>query len=191
MLVASWHLNVNLLHPETLFVPRHPLLLILLPLLFSSMMIKPDRTFQKTFLNEAFIRNAKSFCRTSPTLTYPLSFTVGVGSYCVTSQSLVHLFGTSFCYSRSRYTHCGHSRYCIWGAPCPEGKASWLPRLWSSEDCVLLIGVIISSPLVWPLLKALGFLIWSWLLFCILFLTITLLLSPVLDFCFLFYSISL
>ena len=91
MLVASWHLNVNLLHPETLFVPRHPLLLILLPLLFSSMMIKPDRTFQKTFLNEAFIQNAKSFCRTSPTLTYPLSFTVGVGSHYVTSWSLIHL----------------------------------------------------------------------------------------------------
>ena len=84
-LVASWHLNVNLLHLGTLFIPEHPLLLTLLPHMFDFMMIKPDRTFQRTSLNETFIRNAKSFCRTSLTLTYLLSFTVGVGSHCVTS----------------------------------------------------------------------------------------------------------
>ena len=89
-LVVSWHLNVSLLHPRTLFVSRHPLLLTLLPLLFSSVMKKPDKTFRRTFLDETFIRNAKSFCRTSLTLTYPLSFTVGVGSHCMTSRSLVH-----------------------------------------------------------------------------------------------------
>ena len=66
------------------------LLLILLPLMFDSMMIKADRTFWRTFLDEAFIRNAKSFYQTSPTLTYSLSFTVGVGSHCVMSRSLVH-----------------------------------------------------------------------------------------------------
>ena len=89
-LVVSWHLNVSLLHPRTLFVSRHPLLLTLLPLLFSFVMKKPDKTFRRTFLDETFIRNAKSFCRTSLTLTYPLSFTVGVGSHCMTSRSLVH-----------------------------------------------------------------------------------------------------
>ena len=88
---VSWHQNVNLLRPGTLFVPGHFLLLLIPPpLLFGSMMNMPERTSRRTFLDEAFIRNAKSFCRTSPTLTYPLSFTVGVGSHCVTSRSLVH-----------------------------------------------------------------------------------------------------
>ena len=79
----SWHLSVNLLCPGTLFVLGHPLLLILLPFIFDSMMIKLDKTFRRTFLDKAFIRNAKSFCWTFPTLTYPLSFTVGVGSHYV------------------------------------------------------------------------------------------------------------
>ena len=58
---------------------------------FCDVMRRPNRTSLITFLNEAFIRNAKSFCRTSLTLTYPLSFTVGVRSHCVMSWSLVHL----------------------------------------------------------------------------------------------------
>ena len=90
-LVVSWHLNINLLHPETLFVPGyHLLLLILLPLTFNSVLKRPNQTSLRTFLDEAFIRNTKSFCRISLTLTYPLSFTIGVGSHCVTSRSLVH-----------------------------------------------------------------------------------------------------
>ena len=56
----------------------------------------PTRHSQRTFLNEVFIRNTKSFWRTSSTLTYLLSFTAGNGSHCVTSQSLVLL-----CLSRS------------------------------------------------------------------------------------------
>ena len=90
-LVASWHLNKNLFRPRTLFILGH-LLLPLTPLhfLFGSVMRRPVRTSRRTFLNEAFIQNAKSFCQTSPTLTYLLSFTIGVGSPCVTSQSLVH-----------------------------------------------------------------------------------------------------
>ena len=47
------------------------------------------RHFRRTSLDEAFIRNAKSFCRTLSTLTFPLSFTVGDGSHCVTSRSPV------------------------------------------------------------------------------------------------------
>ena len=85
-----WHLNANLLRPRALFVSGHPLLLILHLFLSGSMMRRPKRTSLRTF-NEAFIWNAKSFYRTSSTLTYPLSFIVGVGSHCVTSWSLVHL----------------------------------------------------------------------------------------------------
>ena len=89
---ASWHQNISLLCPRTLFVPGHLfLLLILLPHMFGFVMKMPKRTSLRTSLDEAFIRNTKSFYWTSPTLTYPLSFTVGVGSHCVTSQSLVHL----------------------------------------------------------------------------------------------------
>ena len=80
-LVVSCHLNVNLLRPETLFVLGHPLLVILLPHMFGSVMIKLDRTFQRTFLDEAFIRKAKSFCWTSLTLTFPLSTIVGVQEF--------------------------------------------------------------------------------------------------------------
>ena len=86
-----WHLNANLLHLETLFVPGHPPFLILLLLASSSMMRRPNWTSLRTFPDEAFILIAKSFCRTFLTLTYSLSFTIGVGSHCVTSWSLVYL----------------------------------------------------------------------------------------------------
>ena len=64
-------------------------LLILRLLTFGSVVMMPLRHFQRTSINEAFIRNAKSFCRTLPTPTFPLSFTVGDGSHYVTSQSHV------------------------------------------------------------------------------------------------------
>ena len=110
---------------------RH-LYLILLPLIFSSMMRKVVRTSRRTFPDEAFIRNAKSFYWTSPKLTYPLSSTIKVGSHCVASQSLVLPWSyrsfTPICtdsillylifLSRSRYAHCSHSWYCIWGTTC-------------------------------------------------------------------------
>ena len=82
---ASWHQNVSQLRLETLFVPGHLRLLILPPLLFGFVMRMPERTSQRTSLDEVFIRNAESSCQTSPTLTYPLSFTVGVGSHYMTS----------------------------------------------------------------------------------------------------------
>ena len=87
---ASWHQNISLFCPRTLFVPGHPFLLIILPHTSSSMMRRPKRTSLKTSLDEAFIWYAKSSCRTSSKLTYPLSFTVGDGNHCGTSQSLVH-----------------------------------------------------------------------------------------------------
>ena len=79
-LVASWLPNANLLRPRTLYVLGHLLPLILHPLPFGSMMKGPIRTSQKTFLDKAFIRNAKSSYRIFLMLTYPLSSTVGVGS---------------------------------------------------------------------------------------------------------------
>ena len=87
---ALWHQNVNLLRPRTLCDLGHLLLLISPPLLFDSIISKPERTSRRTFLDKAFIWNTKSFCRISLTLTYPLSFTVEVGSYCVMSRSPVH-----------------------------------------------------------------------------------------------------
>ena len=47
-IVCAWHPSASLLHPETLFIPRHLLLLILLLLMSGSMMIKPVKTFQRT-----------------------------------------------------------------------------------------------------------------------------------------------
>ena len=78
-----WHLNTNLLRlghllPLTL---HHPL--------FGFVMRTLERTSWRTFVNETFIQNVMSFCQTFLTLTYPLSFTVGVGSHFVTSRSLV------------------------------------------------------------------------------------------------------
>ena len=89
-LVALWHLNENLLHPRTLFVPGYLLLLpplILLYLTFDSMMIKLVRTFRRTSHDAEFIWNTKSFYQTFPILTFPLSSIVGVGSHCVASRS--------------------------------------------------------------------------------------------------------
>ena len=57
--------------------------------LFGSVMMMPTRHSRRTFLDAAFILNAKSFWRTSPTPTFLLSFTVGNENHCVTSRSLV------------------------------------------------------------------------------------------------------
>ena len=75
---------------KTLFVPRHPLL-ILLHLTFSSIMRRPSWTSWRISHDEAFIWNATLFYQTFPILTFPLSSTVGVRSYCVMSWSLVSL----------------------------------------------------------------------------------------------------
>ena len=79
----------NPLRPRTLFILGNLLLLTLHLLMYSSVMIKPKRTFQRTFVDEAFIRNAKSSYRIFPILTYSLSLIIGVGSHCVAPWSLV------------------------------------------------------------------------------------------------------
>ena len=61
-LVAPWHLNISLLHPRTLFVLRHLLLLLHLtpfPLMSDSVMKRPNRTSWRTFHDATFIQNAK------------------------------------------------------------------------------------------------------------------------------------
>ena len=91
-LVHQWHQNVSPLCPKTLCILGPTLHLLILPLLlFGSVMRMPERISRRTFLDEVFIRNAKSFWQTLPTLTCPMSFTVGVRSHCVTSQSHVLL----------------------------------------------------------------------------------------------------
>ena len=88
-MVCAWLPSAKLLRPRTLFILGHLLPLTLPPFTFNSMMIKPVRTFRKTFLDVAFIWNARSFFWTSLILIYPLSFTVGVRSSFVTSRSVV------------------------------------------------------------------------------------------------------
>ena len=88
--LCLWHLNVSLFCPKTLFVLGHPFHLTLLLHLFSFVMKMPERPSRRTFLNEAFILNAKLSWRTSPTLTYPMSFIVKVRSHYVTSRSHIH-----------------------------------------------------------------------------------------------------
>ena len=88
--LCLWHLNVSLFRPKTLFVLGYPFHLTLLLHLFSFVMKMPERPSRRTFLNEAFILNVKLSWRTSPTLTYLMSFIVEVGSHCVTSRSHIH-----------------------------------------------------------------------------------------------------
>ena len=126
-----WHPNVNLLYPITLFVPGHLLLLIPPPFLFSSVMRRPNRTSLRTFLNEAFIRNAESFCQTFLTLTHCHSQSgLGVTVWCPDHMSIhadpgvllqhawIWFFSTSFYHSCLRYTHCCHTGDCLQCAPC-------------------------------------------------------------------------
>ena len=86
-----WHLNANLLRPRTLYLLGHLLPLTLHHLLFGFVMRTLERTSLRIFVDEAFIRNAASFCQNFLTLTYSLSFTIGVGSHFVTSRSLILL----------------------------------------------------------------------------------------------------
>ena len=86
-----WHLNANLLRPKILYILGHLFPLTSHLLLFDSKIRTPERTSRRTFVDEAFIQNATLFCQTFLTLTYPLSFTIGVGSHFVTSRSLVPL----------------------------------------------------------------------------------------------------
>ena len=122
-----WHLYTNLLRPRTLCVFGYRLPLILHHLMSSFVMRKSNQTSWRTFVDEAFIRNATSFCQTFLTLTYPLSFTVGLG---VTLWHPDHLslhdhigvllqyawnwyFNTSFLLSHSRYAHCSYLGDCL------------------------------------------------------------------------------
>ena len=86
---AIWHPNANPFCPRTLFISENQVLLPRTPLYltFSFVMRRPVRTSQRTFVDEAFIQNAKSSYQIFLILTYPLSSTVRVGSHYVASQS--------------------------------------------------------------------------------------------------------
>ena len=102
---CAWHPSANPLHLETLFVLGH-LLLILPPFMFSSVMRRPIRTSQRTFLNMVFIRSTTWFYRTFLILLYPLSFTVGDGNLSNTRE-LSHRdhTGVILHYARFRYLY--------------------------------------------------------------------------------------
>ena len=53
---------------------------------------KPRTNYRRTFLDMAFIRNARSSFRISPILTYPLSLPIGVGSPFMTSWLAIPLW---------------------------------------------------------------------------------------------------
>ena len=80
--LCLWHLNASLLRPRTLFVLGHPLPLILLHHIFSSVMRMPERHSWRTFLDEAFILNAKSSWRTLPTQVPDVIHSRGSKSLC-------------------------------------------------------------------------------------------------------------
>ena len=145
-LVPLWHLNENPLRPRILFVLGHLLLHFLNPLLltYGSEKIKPIRTFQRNFNDEAFIRKAKSFYR-----IFLIQSGLGVTMWHLDHLSLrdhtgvllqharIRYFSTSFCHSHSRYAHCSYSGSYIQGTTRIKSSTSWLPQLWSSEECVL------------------------------------------------------
>ena len=93
----------TLLHPCVLvgFDWHEPMMFLLLHLTCSCIFMHTYFTFSifiyielfwdfsENFSRHGVHSDAKSSCRTSSTLTYPLSFTVGVRSHFVTSRSLV------------------------------------------------------------------------------------------------------
>ena len=200
---------------RTLFILRHPFCHILLLHLFNFVMRMPKRPSRRTFLDETFILNAMSSWRTSPTLTYPLSFIVGVGSHCVMSRSHVHP-----CWSKSFTLTCMDSiipylisslafevrallshRRLLLMCSVSLGLSFlitlvmivWRLCLQTSLSLLfvstLLSGVIVSSLTIRALQKAISFWTWSWILFFTLYLTITLSQSLMLDFCCPFLSV--
>ena len=81
LIVCTWHPRVSLLRPKTLFVLGHLLFLILLLFMFDFVMKRPVRTPWRTFLDVAFIRNAR--------WSFWISLTVGVRHLFVRSQWVV------------------------------------------------------------------------------------------------------
>ena len=143
------HLSTNPLWLRTFLVLGLLLLIFPFPLFtFSSMMGRPNRTSLRTFKEVAFIWSAILFCWTFSTLLSPVSFRLRTGNLFVrypwghvyTGILLQHTqhryLCTLVCHDISRYTYHSYPRSYIWGTTCSEGIASWLPRLWSSLNCV-------------------------------------------------------
>ena len=95
---CTWHPSANLIQLRTLFISslHHLLTFPFLYFMFGSIMRRPTRTSLRTFLSVAFIRSAMWFCWTSPTLLYPMSFTLKDGNL-----SVRYLWGVPSCSYRS------------------------------------------------------------------------------------------
>ena len=206
--LCLWHLNASLLRPRTLFVLGHPLPLILLHHIFSFMMRMPERLSRRTFLNEAFILNAKSSWRTS--LTPNVIHSRGWESLCdvlvICPSVLIQKFYSNM-HGLDSSVPFFHTR--VWGTHIivtpelvsdvlhvlrvkhPDYPGCECLRIVSKYEMIFtfcehpLIGVIVSLHHVSRLLKVLDSWTWWWLLFFTIFLTITLSQNLMLDFCFL------
>ena len=71
-----------------------------------------------------------------PTLWRPSHLSIFADPGVLLQHAWIQFSSTSLFYLRLRYTHCSHTTACCRCASCFEGKASWLPRLWVTEDCV-------------------------------------------------------
>ena len=102
---CAWCPNANLIWLGTLFVPSHHLLLILpFPFFtFDSMMRKPIRTSQRTFLNMAFIQSAMWFYQTFPILLFSMSFTLEDGNLFMRYLKVSHNVHTGVLLQHARY----------------------------------------------------------------------------------------
>ena len=139
-ILYTWHPSAKLLHPETLFISEHHLLILLL-FLSGSMMRRPIRTSRRTSPNMAFIGTPRDsielfqYCSTH----YHSQSGLGISmwdtrelSLCDHIGVLLHyawfwFFCASVYYLCSRYTWSSHFGAYLWCATCSEGIASWLP----------------------------------------------------------------
>ena len=215
--LCLWHLNASLLRPRTLFVLGHPLPLILLHHIFSSMMRMPERPSQRTFLDEAFILECQVILVDFVDTDLPnVIHNWGWESLCDVPVTCPSVLKQEFYPNMHRldslvplfHTHVWGTHIVItpelvsdvlrvYKVKFPDYLGCERLRTVSKDELkwlsvsAFLSGVFVSSLTVQALQKALGFLTWLWLLFFTLFLTITLSQSLVLDFCYSFLCILL
>ena len=135
----SWNQNVSLLHPGTLFVLGHRLLLILLLLFYSVLCWGCP----KGLLGELFSMRCSfgmpshfvkllwhwpTHCHSQPGLGVAVwhldHMSIHANPGVLLQHAWIWFFSTSISYSRSRYMHSYHTGVGIWCALCPEGRAS-------------------------------------------------------------------
>ena len=177
----------------------------------------PERHSWRTFLDEAFILNAKSSWRTLPTQVPDVIHSRGSKSLCDVPVTCPSVLIQEFYSNMHGFDYSvPHFITRIWGKRIVitsqiVADVLYVPRVefpdypgcerlrtvskneLKSAFCERLSdwGVSVSSLTIQALQKALSFLTWSWHLFFTLFLTIILSQSLVLDFCCPFLSILL